>query len=144
MKHLIKTLVVILLLNSCSGSADKKAPELANEMCGCFDNFQNSMSADAKKLMKAVSVAAKPQEVLMSGMSDLKPDDAKAFAEQLKAIGDKNSSILKCMEAFDKKHGKETTSDKNALIEKLLMEMQKDGNCYVGAAIVNLNPKAKK
>ena len=102
------------------------------------------MSADAKKLMKAVSVAAKPQEVLMSGMSDLKPDDAKAFAEQLKAIGDKNSSILKCMEAFDKKHGKETTADKTALIEKLLMEMQKDGNCYVGAAIVNLNPKAKK
>lgn len=144
MKHLIKTLFVILLLNSCSGSADNKAPELANEMCGCFDSFQSSLSADAKKLMKAVSVAAKPQEVLMSGMSDLKPDDAKDFAEKLKAIGDKNSSILKCMEAFDKKHGKETTADRNALIEKLLMEMQKDGNCYVGAAIVNLNPKAKK
>jgi hypothetical protein len=91
--------------------------------------------------MKEVSTAAKPQEVLMAGIAKLKPEDAKSFGEQLKSIGDKNSTVFKCLQDFDKKHAAETTTDKKALTEKLLMEMQKSGGCYVGAAIVNLNPK---
>jgi Sec-independent protein translocase protein TatA len=143
MKYLLKISVVVMLLLSCKGSADKKAPELANDMCGCFDGFQSNLSEDAKKLMKEVSTAAKPQEVLMAGMTKLKPKVAKVFAEQLKTLGDKNSTVFKCMQEFDKKHAKETTTDKDALTEKLLMEMQRKGNCYVGAAIVNLNPIQK-
>jgi DNA-directed RNA polymerase subunit F len=141
MKHVLKISVIALILSACSGSADKKTPELANEMCGCFDSFQNNLSEDAKKLMKEVSTAAKPQEVLMAGMAKLKPEDAKTFGENLQSIADKNSTVFKCLQEFDKKHAKETTADKKALTEKLLMEMQKSGNCYVGAAIVNLNPK---
>ncbi len=141
MKRLLKISVVVSLLSSCKGSADNKAPELANAMCDCFDSFQNNLSADAKKLMKEVSTAAKPQEAMMAGMAKFTPEDAKAFADQLKTIGDKNSSVFKCLQDFDKKHANETTADKKALTDKLLMEMQKDGGCYVGAAIVNLNPK---
>ena len=143
MKRLLKISVVAFMLSSCNGTADNKAPELANAMCGCFDSFQNSLSEDGKKLMKEVSTAAKPQEVMMAGMAKFKPEDAKAFAEQLKTIGDKNSTVFKCLQDFDKKHAAETTTDKKALTEKLLMEMQKSGNCYVGAAIINLNPKHK-
>lgn len=141
MKRLLKISLVALVLSSCGGSADKKAPELANAMCDCFDSFQNSLSEDAKKLMKEVATAAKPQEVLMAGIAKFKPEDAKSFGEQLQLIGDKNSTVFKCLQDFDKKHATETTTDKKALTEKLLMEMQKSGGCYVGAAIVNLNPK---
>lgn len=129
-----------LLFFSCdSGSADKKVPELASEMCGCFDTFQQSLSPGVKELMKAVSVAANPQAEMMQGMSKLKPDEAASFSEKLKSIGTKGSEVFNCMEAFDKKHAKETTKDKKALTEKLLTEMQATGNCHTGAAIVNLS-----
>ncbi len=129
-----------ILLGSCgAGSADKKVPELADEMCGCFDNFQQSLSSDAKDLMKAVSVAANPQTEMMQGISKLKPEDAASFSEKLKSIGTKGSEVFNCMEAFDKKHANETTKDKKALTEKLLTEMQSMGNCPTGAAIVNLS-----
>jgi hypothetical protein len=131
---------LMYVVTGCSsGSADKKVPALANEMCGCFDKFQQSLSADAKELMKSVSMAADPQSEMISGMSKLKPEDALSFGGKLKSIGTKGSEVNTCMEAFDKKHSKETTKDKTSLMEKLLMEMQANRNCPVGAAIVNLS-----
>jgi hypothetical protein len=139
-KAFLVTLTVSILISftDCSGSADKKIPAMADEMCGCFEKFQQSLSSDAKELMKSVSTAANPQSEMMSGISKLKPEDVLSFGEKLKSIGTKGSEVYSCMEAFDKKHGKETTKDKTALTEKLLMEMQANGNCPVGAAVVNL------
>jgi hypothetical protein len=142
MKKIILSILAastLIIFTGCSGSADKKVPELANEMCGCFTEFQQSLSPEGKDLMKAVSVAANPQTELMTGMSKIKPADAVSFAEKLKSIGTRGSDVYTCMETFDKKHGKETTKDKAALTEKLLKEMQLQGNCPVGAAIVNLS-----
>lgn len=130
---------ILVSITGCAGSADKKVPELANEMCGCFTQFQQSLSAETKDLMKAVSIAADPQAELMTGMSKIKPADAVSFAEKMKSIGSKGTDVYSCMEAFDKKYGKETTTDKGALKEKLLKEMQSQANCPVGAAIVNLS-----
>jgi hypothetical protein len=145
MKYLTIVIIPICVLMSCSsGSADKKVPELANEMCDCFTNFQKSISPDAVKLMKTVSVAANPQTELATGISKLSGEDAASFAEKLKSIGTKGSEVYACMEAFDKKHGKETTKDKTALTEKLLQEMQGDANCPIGAAIVNLSLSKNK
>lgn len=140
MKYLIIAIVSLNFLVSCSSeSADKKVPELANEMCGCFTDFQASLSPEGKELMKMVSTSINPQAELMDGMTKLKTEDAASFAEKLKSIGTKGSAVLTCMEAFDKKHGKETTKDKTMLTEKLLKEMQTEGNCLVGSAIVNLS-----
>jgi hypothetical protein len=140
MKNLIIAILPLSFIVSCSsGSADKKVPALANEMCGCFDKFQQSLSVDAKELMKSVSTAANPQTEIMSGISKLKPEDALSFGEKLKSVGIKGSEVYTCKEAVDKKHSKKTTKDKTALTEKLLMEMQANGNCPVGAAIVNLS-----
>ncbi|MDZ4807841.1 MAG: hypothetical protein SGI96_06175 [Bacteroidota bacterium] len=139
-------ILVSVFFASCSATADNKVPELANEMCGCFTEFQQSLSPEGKDLMKAVSIAANPQTELMTGMSKIKTEDAVSFAEKIKSIGTKGSQVYNCMEAFDKKHGKETTKDKGALTEKLLKEMQSQNNCPVGAAIVNLslaNTKSK-
>ena len=139
-------LAILVSFSACSGSADKKVPELANEMCDCFTEFQQALSPEGKDLMKAVSIAANPQTELMTGMSKIKPADAVSFAEKIKSIGTKGSDVYTCMEAFDKKHGKETTKDRGALTERLLTEMQLQGNCPVGAAIVNLslaNTKSK-
>jgi hypothetical protein len=132
--------VSILISFSCStGSADKKVPALADEMCGCFDKFQQTLSADAKEMMKNVSTADNPQSEMMSGMSKLKQEDALSFGEKMKSIGTKGSEVYTCMEAFDKKHSKETTKDRTALTEKILKEMQANTNCPVGAAIINLS-----
>ncbi len=130
----------LFLLTACSsGSADKKVPELANEMCDCFTKFEQSLSPGGRDLMKTVSVSANPQTEMMTGMAKLKPEEAAAFAEKMKSIGTKGSEVYTCMEAFDKRHGKETTTDKGALTEKMLKEMQQNSNCPVGAAIVNLS-----
>jgi transcriptional regulator of heat shock response len=130
-----------LAFYSCKGSADSKVPELANEMCNCFDSFEKSLSEDAKILLKDVGKAEKPQEVMMAGMQKLKPEDATAFATQLQDLIKSSSPVSKCMQDFDKKHGKETTTDKKELTLKILKEMQKNNGCYVGAAIVNMNPR---
>lgn len=132
---------LILLLTACSGSADKKVPELVNEMCGCFSEFDKELSEDSRKLLKEVSVAADPQSEMLAGMKKLKQEDAVKFTEKLKSIGDKNSSLFKCMQEFDKKHGKETTKDKKALTERLLKEMRQKGDCPVGAAILSMSLK---
>ncbi len=141
MKSFCSLLLASVFLISCSGSADSKVPELADEMCGCFDAFEKSLSPDAQALMKTVSTAENPQTAMMSGISKLKQDDAIAFSEQLKSIGTKGSPIAACMENFDKKHSKETTKDRKALMEKLLKAMRAKGNCPVGAAIVSLGVK---
>lgn len=141
MKSLCSLLFAVILLSSCSGSADSKVPELADEMCGCFDSFEKSLSADAQALMKTVSTADNPQTAMMTGISKLKQEDALAFSEKLKSIGVKGSPVAACMENFDKKHSKETTKDKKALMEKLLKAMRDKGNCPSGAAIVSLGLK---
>lgn len=141
MKKILNVALVVIGLSACKGSADNKVPQLANEMCGCFEGMQKSLSPAALKIMKEVSTAEKPQEVLMKGMQQLNTDEAKAFAEQLKKIGEKDSEIMKCLNDFDKKHSTETTTDKKALTNKLLVELQKSANCSLGAAVVNLNPR---
>lgn len=130
---------VILFLSSCkSGSADKKVPELASEMCGCFTNFQKELSPDIIALLKNVAASANPQQELMSGMTGLNPGDAAAFGKKFASIGSSGSDVFECMQAFDKKHGKETTKDKKALAARMLSQMLADANCPVGAAVVNL------
>jgi hypothetical protein len=143
MKNVLKIAMVALAFYSCKGSADSKVPELANEMCNCFESFKSTISEDAKLLLKEVAKAEKPQEILMTGIKKLKPEDAKIFAEQLQSIATVSSPVYKCMQEFDKKHERETTTNKNTLMEKLLKEMQKNNGCYIGAAIVNMNPKQK-
>ena len=141
MKSVYVSLFTLVLLASCSGSADKKVPELANEMCGCFDAVEKKLSPDALTLMKTVSTAEDPQSAMMSGIGKLKQEEAVSLAEQLKSIGTKGSAVADCMQNFDKNHIKETTKDKKALMEKLLKEMRANGNCPVGAAIVSLGIK---
>lgn len=132
--------VFVLTSSGCSsGSADKKVPELANEMCDCFSSFQQTLSPAGKELMKAVSVSANPQQEMIDGMRKMSPEEATAFAKQLASVGDRNTALFKCLEAFDQKHGKETTRDKKELTQKLLAEMQRNANCPTGAAVVNMN-----
>lgn len=144
MKSLFTAVSLTIILFSCSGSADSKVPELASEMCGCFDAMQKSFSPDVAGLFNEVAAAKDPQAVLMSGIAKLKPEDAKKLTESLAQMGDKNSAIFKCMEEFDKKHAKETTADRTALTEKLLAAMQKNGLCNTGAAVVNLGLSKQK
>ncbi len=139
MKPLIISLLFLVLLSACSsGSADKKVPELANEMCDCFTNFQKELSPDAITLLKKVSSSANPQADLTAGLGTLKPEDAASFAQKFSSIGTKGTTVFDCLETFDKKHSKETTKDKKGLTEKMLKEMQGATNCPVGAAVVNL------
>lgn len=138
MKLLVPVLSVTLFLTSCSGSADNKVPQLAGEMCDCFTNFQKELSPEVMDLLKKVSTSATPQADLQAGIGKLKPEDAVQFSQKFTSIGTKGTEVFNCMEAFDKKHAKETTKDKKGLSEKLLKEMQGNTNCPVGAAVVNL------
>jgi len=132
-----------MLIFGCSGTADKKVPELANEMCGCFDKMKQNTTPEEMTIFKEVSVAQNPQEALTDGIKRMDQAKAMAFAEKIKAIGDKSSSVAACMETFDKKHEKETTKDRTALTEKLFAQLQAT-NCIIGAAIVNLSLKHGK
>lgn len=130
--------IAVILLSCASGSADKKVPELANEMCDCFSNFQKDISPAVIALLKKVSFSATPRQEIQSGLAKLKPEEAEIFIEKFKQISDKNSDVFKCMQEFDKRHEKETTKSKKALTQKMLKEMQENTNCPVGAAVVNI------
>lgn len=135
---------VLALLTSCTeGSADKKVPELADEMCHCFDDFSKSVSENEMAIFKEVSTAAQPQKVLTEAFAKMETAEATGLAEKMKSIGDRNSAVFKCLEAFDKKHGKETTTDKEKLTEKLLNKLQSN-QCNIGAAIINLSLRKGK
>lgn len=139
MKQMILFTGLLFLLVSCgTGSADKKVPQLADEMCDCFTGFQKDLSPAVIALMKQVSVSANPRQEMQEGLAKLKPEEANAFIEKFKQISDRTSEVNKCMQEFDKKHAEETTKDKKALTGKLLKEMQANGNCPAGAAVVNI------
>ena len=135
----IYPLMTAIIFSACSsGSADKKVPELANEMCDCFSSFQKDLSSDAIELMKKVAQSENPQQEMAAGISKLKPEDAASFGKKLSSIADKGSDVYNCMQAFDNKHSKETTGNKKDFTEKMLKIMQENNSCPVGAAIVNL------
>jgi hypothetical protein len=139
MKFILPSALLIVTLSACSsGSADKKVPELANEMCDCFTNFQKDLSTDAMELFKKVAMSPTPTQELAAGISKLKPDDAAIFAKKLTSIGTRGSEVFNCMEAFDRKHEKETTASKKELTEKMLKLMKQNNNCPVGAAVVSI------
>jgi len=132
-----------MMISCTEGSADKKVPELADEMCHCFDDFSKSVSEKEMAIFKDVSAAAQPQKVLTEAFAKLEAGEATGLAEKMKSIGDRNSPVFKCLEAFDKKNSKETTTDKEKLTEKLLKKLQSD-QCNIGAAIINLSLKKGK
>ena len=135
---------VLAMVSSCAeGSADKKVPELANEMCHCFDDFSKSVSEKEMAIFKDVSTAEQPQKVLTEAFAKMDTEEATGLAEKMKSIGDRNSAVFKCLDAFDKKHGKETTTDKEKLTEKLLKKLQSN-QCSIGAAIINLSLRKGK
>ena len=132
-----------MLISCTEGSADKKVPELADEMCNCFEEFGQSVSEQEMAIFKEVSTAEQPQKVLAAAFGKLEATEATGLAEKMKRIGDRNSPVFKCLEAFDKKHSRETTTDKEKLTEKLLKKLQSN-QCHIGAAIINLSLKKGK
>lgn len=147
MNRIKMTLIIVpalAMLTSCAeGSADKKVPELADEMCNCFEDFSKSVTEKEMAIFKEVAASENPQKVLTEAFAKLEAAEATGLAEKMKSIGDRNSPVFKCLETFDKKHSKETTSDKEKLTEKLLKELQLD-QCNIGAAIINLSLKKGK
>lgn len=130
--------LLLIFFSSCKeGSADRKVPRLATEMCDCFETFKKTVDPDELNILKNISSAANPQEELSLAFRMMDEERATAFAIKMKSLGEKNSSVYKCLEAFDQKYGKETTGDKKALTEKLLSELQ-GLDCTIGAAMVNL------
>jgi hypothetical protein len=143
MKMLPVFFSIIIILSACKGSADKKVPEFASEMCGCFDSFKQSITPEEMNIFKEVSVAEYPQEVLQNAIKKMDGSKAAAFTEKIKSVGEKTSPVYVCIQEFDKKHVKETTQDKKALTEKLFAQLQAN-NCIIGAAIINLSLKSGK
>lgn len=111
---------------------------MANEMCDCFTGFQKDFSAEAKAFLKTVAESDQPRKTMQEGLVKLDPKDAQQVIEQFKQVSERTSSVNKCMTAFDTKHAKETTKDRNGLLKKLREEMKKNGSCEAGAAIINL------
>jgi hypothetical protein len=138
-----KTLIVpavIFLLYSCKpGSADKKVPELANEMCDCFSALQKRFDTESVELLKLVSTSTNPKRVLQDGISKMTPEKSSFFTRQIQSLGDKNSKVYLCLQDFDKKHGKETTKSKGMLKRNLLKELQQKNDCFTAAAMINLD-----
>lgn len=130
---------ILFIFSSCgSGSADRKVPELATEMCKCFESMNKGLSPAATALYKEVASATKPSATLKNGLENMDPAEAAAVSTSLMSLDDENSEIAKCMEAFDRKYEKETTRDRKSLFNNLLEEMRKNSTCPIGAAMINI------
>lgn len=131
---------MLFIFSSCaSGSADGKVPELASEMCKCFETMNKEISPAAAALYKEVAAAPKPGATLRNGLENMEPSEAAAIATAMGQLEDESTEIGKCVKAFDRKYEKETTRDRESLFRKLLEEMRKNASCPIGAALINLS-----
>jgi hypothetical protein len=135
---------LLFVFSSCGGSADKKVPELASEMCKCFESMQKELSPVAQAFYKDVAKAAKPSAAFQNGLDNMDSVEAEAIRAGLLNIDEKDSKVNQCMEAYERKYEKETTRDEDGLVRKVLEEMRKNNACPLGAAIVNLGIEGQK
>ena len=133
----------LLLIVSCH-SADSKIPALAADMCGCFDTLKTGLSTETLAVLEKVKDSPDPQKTLQEELAKLAPETAQQLIKTLSEMGNSSSSTSLCMEAIDKKYGKETTTDKKLLMQKVANEMTKNKDCLVGAAIIKLGAKNMK
>jgi GTP cyclohydrolase FolE2 len=143
---LLMTLPVLsFIFSSCGGgTADGKVPELASEMCQCYESMQQSLTPAAMQLYKDVAKASDPSVAFQAGLAKLNRAETDTVARGLMRVTSASSPVYQCLKAYDKKHEKETTRDKNALLRKLLVELQKNTACPLSAAIVNLGIKRQE
>lgn len=146
MKRILFTVLpaMLFIFSSCGGSADKKVPELASDMCKCFESMQKELSPVAQEFYKEVAKSTKPAATFQNGLENMDSAEAGAIRAALMNIDDKDSKVNQCMEAYERKYAKETTRDEDGLVRKVLEEMRKNNSCPLGAAIVNLGIEGQK
>ncbi|MBL7727395.1 MAG: hypothetical protein JNM68_06920, partial [Dinghuibacter sp.] len=100
---------VALFFSSCGGTADGKVPELASEMCKCYESMQTGISPAALQFYKDVAKSADPATEFKTGLEKLNPEDAQAVGKEFMKITQPGSTVYSCLQAYDRKHEKETT-----------------------------------
>lgn len=147
MKRILFTILpaMLFVFSSCGGgTADGKVPELANEMCHCYESMQQTLSPAALQLYKDVAKATDPSAAFQAGLAKLDKAEADTIARSLMNITNSDSKVYLCLQEYDRRHEKETTRDKKKLLRKLLTELQKNTACPLSAAIVNLGIKRQE
>lgn len=100
--------------------------------------MQKGLTPVAQAFYKDVAKAAKPSVAFQNGLDNMDSTEADAIRASFLSMDEDGSKVNLCIDAFDNKYEKETTSNKSALLRKVLAEMQKNSACPVGAAVMNL------
>ncbi len=129
---------VALFFSSCGGTADGKVPELASEMCRCFESMQAESSPAIQQFYKDAAKSENASTAFKSGLEKLTPEEAQVVAKDFAKITQRGTDINNCIEKFDEKHKKETTREKMKLMKRIVSEMQKNVNCPVGAIVLGM------
>lgn len=139
MKSFLVFSIITLFLASCSGSADKKVPQLANEMCDCFQSFDKDLSPAGKELFQKMIHAENPQSVLQKGIAALPADESKQLVAKIQSLTNKDSEVFKCITAFDERNKHETIKDRKDFTQKIFQQMKVSGACTTGTAMMALS-----
>lgn len=129
---------MVLLLASCGGTADSKVPELASEMCRCYESLQAVNSPAIQQFYKDVAKAEDVSSAFKANLTKLSPEEAQTVAKDFSKITQSGTEVNNCIQAFDRKHAKETTSNKMKLMKRIVAEMQKNNNCQIGTIVLDM------
>jgi hypothetical protein len=129
---------------SCKSSADKKMPELANDICNCMSMLEKDLSADAKKIITDAASASDPSTAMQKAMMDIPADKQMEIASEMMKMGemqDQSKGVGACMKKLQDKYEDVKTMDSDKTILKKVIAALEEKKCNFAATIMKLGAK---
>jgi hypothetical protein len=143
MKSVSMCLALCILLVSCSSGASN-IPQLANDMCKCFESAQMKMDAETVAFFELVKNSDNQQLTLQQEMAKLKPEKLKTVTDIILSVGNKESDVYKCLSDFDKNHTGTKTTNRQKLATDIAAKMKEDKSCVLGSVVMSMGAKSIK
>jgi len=148
MKKILFVIVVpalMLLWVSCK-SADKKADEIAADMCNCFKSLEANLSNDTKKIVDNAANATDPEKSLKDDVMALGEEKGQQIGQEMSSLGDmenESSETGRCIKDVEKKYKNAYTLDEEKTTQKIIKELEGKSGCSFTASLLKLGLRMK-
>ena len=136
---------MFLSLVSCK-SADKKADQIAADMCNCFKGMEAKLSNDTKKIVGNAANATDPEKSLKDDVIALGEEKGQKIGEEMQSLGDmenESSETGRCIKEVEKKYKNAYTLNEEKTAQKIIKELEGKPGCSFTASLLKLGLKMK-
>jgi ABC-type phosphate/phosphonate transport system substrate-binding protein len=139
----IKLLFIVFitcgLIGGCN-TAESKTPDIATDMCGCFNLLKDSLPAEGIKVFEKAATSATPQETFTTEMKSIPVEIAQKVNAALMSTAKDGSPVNDCLKEIDKKY-KTPTNDEQVMAQKMVDALKDKKGCEIMLALMRMNLK---